>query len=113
MNTPTFEQLPLLVANLINEVSELKALLLKKSEQPTEPNDELLTIEQACGLLKLSTPTIYSKVAKRELTVMKRGKRLYFSKKELTEYIKQGRKKTVSEINDEADTYLSNNKNTI
>ena len=113
MNTPTFEQLPLLVANLINEVSELKALLLKKSEKPTEPNDELLTIEQAAEFLCLTVPTIYSKVSKRKLPFMKREKRLYFSKKELTEYIKQGRNKTVSEINAEADTYLSNNKNTI
>ena len=104
MNTPTFEQLPLLVANLINEVSELKALLLKKSEKPTEPNDELLTIEQAAEFLCLTVPTIYSKVSKRKLPFMKQGKRLYFAKSELSEYLKAGKKKTSAEM--EAENYL-------
>jgi hypothetical protein len=41
---------------------------------------------------------------------MKRGKRLYFSKLELLEYLKGGRKKSVAEIEAEADALLSKNK---
>jgi len=37
---------------------------------------------------------------------MKRGKRLYFSRTELLEYLKAGRKKTNAEIEGEAETYL-------
>jgi hypothetical protein len=37
---------------------------------------------------------------------MKRSKRCYFSKVELINYLKQGRKKTTAEIADEAETYL-------
>ena len=40
---------------------------------------------------------------------MKRGKRLYFSTTELMEYIKEGRKKSYAEIEQEAGMYLSNN----
>ena len=107
----TFEQLPTAVIMLTKEVSELKALLLKKSEQqPTQPQDELLSIQQASELLNLSVPTLYSKVSKNELPVMKRSKRLYFSRTELIDYLKAGRRKYFAEIEAEADAYLSNKK---
>lgn len=60
--------------------------------------------------LNLTVPTIYSKVSKGELPVMKRSKRLYFSSTELMEYLKEGRKMSNSEIEQQAETYLSNNK---
>ncbi|SEH39956.1 helix-turn-helix domain-containing protein [Epilithonimonas hominis] len=89
-------------ANILNAV---------RNEQPTaQPQDELLTIQQASELLNLSVPTLYSKVSKRELPCMKQGKRLYFSQTELLNYIKEGKKKTSAEIEAEADAYLSNNK---
>jgi len=72
--------------------------------------EELLTVKQTAKFLKLTTPTIYSKVSKGELPVMKRSKRLYFSSTELLEYLKQGRKKSNAEITAEAESYLSNHK---
>ena len=110
MEALTFEQLPTAVTLLTKEVSELKELLLKKSEQPTQPQEELLTIQQASELLNLSVPTLYSKVSKGELPVMKRSKRLYFSRTELIEYLKAGKRKSFAEIEAEADAYLSNKK---
>jgi excisionase family DNA binding protein len=81
----------------------------KQDQQPaTEPRDQLLTIQEAAEFLNLSVATIYSKVSKCEIPVMKRSKRLYFSRTELTEYIKEGRQKTVAEI--EAEAYLPINK---
>ena len=106
----TFDQLPKAVTMLTNEISELKRLLLEKSEQQlTEQPEKFLNIQETAQFLNLSVPTIYSKVSKRELPCMKRGKRLYFSSTELKEYIKDGRKKSNSEIEQEAETYLSNN----
>lgn len=104
----TFNDLPTAVNKLKNEISELKCLLLKKAEAPTTETEQLLTIQEASDFLKLSVPTLYSKVSRNELPYMKQGKRLYFSSKELMEYVKQGRKKTDVEIQAEADTYLSN-----
>jgi excisionase family DNA binding protein len=81
----------------------------KQPEQaPTEQPEQLLTIQQAAEFLSLAVPTIYSKVSKGELPVMKRSKRLYFSRTELMEYIKEGRKKSNAEIEAEAKAYLSN-----
>jgi excisionase family DNA binding protein len=106
----TFDQLPKAVTMLTKEVSELKRLLIEKQEQPTTPPEQLLTIQEAAEFLSLTVPTMYSKVSKGELPVMKRSKRLYFSRTELLDYLKEGRRKTNAEIEQEAKAYLLNNK---
>lgn len=107
----TFEQLPKAVTMLTKEVSELKRLLIEKQEQtPSNQPEQLLTIQAAAEFLSLSVPTIYSKVSKGELPVMKRSKRLYFSRTELLEYLKKGRKKSNAEIEQEAGAYLLDTK---
>ena len=106
----TFDQLPKAVTMLTKEVSELKRLLIEKQEQPTTPPEQLLTIQEAAEFLSLTVPTMYSKVSKGELPVMKRSKRLYFSRTELLDYLKEGRRKSNAEIEQEAKAYLLNNK---
>lgn len=106
----TFEELPKAVTMLTNEVGELRRLLTQRQPEPVEQPEKLLTIQEAAGYLNLSVPTVYSKVSRGELPVMKRGKRLYFSKIELLEYLKGGRKKSVCEIEAEAGAYLANKK---
>jgi excisionase family DNA binding protein len=107
----TFDQLPKAVTMLTKEVSELKRLFIEKQEQPTtEQPEQLLTIQEAAEFLSLTVPTMYSKTSKGELPFMKRGKRLYFSRTELLDYLKEGRRKTNAEIEQEAKAYLLNNK---
>jgi len=107
----SFDQLPQAVTLLTKEVSELKRLLLNRHEEKTtEPAEKLLSVQETAEFLNLAVPTIYSKVGRNELPFMKRGKRLYFSSVELMEYLKEGRSKSNSEIEDEADSFLSNNK---
>lgn len=107
----TFDQLPKAVTTLTKEVRELKSLLLKKSEhQNNEPLEKILTIQEASNLLNLAVPTIYSKVSKGQLPVMKRSSRLYFSSTELMKYLKGGRKKSNSEIEADAEKYLTSKK---
>lgn len=105
--TLTFNDLPEAVTMLTKEVGELKRLLIEKQEQtPIEQPEKLLTIQEAAHFLNLTVPTIYSKVSKGELPVMKRSKRLYFSSIQLMEYIKDGAKKSNTEIEAEAESYL-------
>jgi excisionase family DNA binding protein len=106
-NVLTFDQLPNAVTMLTKEVSELKRLLIDRQERKQAPEPEqLLTIQEAGAFLNLSVPTLYSKVSRNELPFMKRSKRLYFSRTELLEYLKQGRKKSNAEIEQEAEAYL-------
>lgn len=110
----SFDQLPKAVAMLLDEIKELKKLITTHTAtaEPSEPQDELMNVEQTAEFLNLSVPTIYGKVHRRELPVMKRGNRLYFSKFELLDYLKQGRQQTMQEIEDEAGSYLLNHKKT-
>lgn len=79
----------------------------KQSSTQQQPDkDELLTVQDTAKFLSLSVPTVYTLISKGELPVMKRSKRCYFSKVELVNYLKQGRKKTLAETASEADTYL-------
>ena len=104
----TFEQLPEAVTILTKKVNELTRLIVENQAQtPTDQPEQLLTIQEAAEFLRLTVPTMYSKVSRGELPVMKKGKRLYFSRTELLEYLKSGRKKTNAEIEREAESYLN------
>jgi excisionase family DNA binding protein len=105
----THDTLPEGVTIVLQKVNEVIRLLNEKQEPPEQP-EKLLTIKGAAEFLSLSVPTLYSKTAKGIIPFMKKGKRLYFSKAELLDFIKTGRKKTNSEIAAEAMDYLSNNK---
>ena len=108
----SFDKLPEAVWFIQNELLEIKRLL---SNQPTPQvigteADALLTLEQAASFLKLAKPTIYGLVQRKEIPAMKRGNRLYFSRQELTEWIKAGRKLTKAELEQQAELYLANRK---
>ncbi len=89
----TFDYLPKAVNQLSQRLENIERLLSQNIEQKvTDPTDKLLTIKQASEFLSLTIPTIYSKVSKGELPVMKRSKRLYFSTIDLMSYLRQGNK---------------------
>jgi excisionase family DNA binding protein len=106
MNNP-FEVLEERLSNIENLILNLKQSQDTESKVQTE---QLLTAQEAAKFLNLSLATIYSKVSRNELPVMKRSKRLYFSSTELLIYLKAGRKKSNSEIEAEAEAFLLNTK---
>lgn len=109
MNKTVFISLP--IEDLQTVIIDCVNSCLKHNKQENHPpTEQLLTIQEAAQFLNLTVPTIYSKVSKGELPVMKRSKRLYFSSTELMEYLKEGRKKSNAEIEQEAKAYLLNNK---
>ncbi|MDB9963726.1 helix-turn-helix domain-containing protein [Vicingaceae bacterium] len=104
----TFDCLPELVLKLSQEVKELRQLILSDTNKMTaEVLDELMDVGQAAQLLGLSKQTIYGKVSRREIPFMKRGKKLYFYKLELMDYLKSGRVKTFKEISLSSRNYLA------
>ena len=82
----TFEELPQAMAELLQRVKNIERLLLMEGNDAPEV-DKLLNVEECAEFLTLSKQTIYGLTAKSEIPHMKRGKRLYFSKLELIEYI--------------------------
>ena len=94
--------------NIETLLLDLKHTQNEQREQ-TE-TDELFTVQDTAKFLRLSVPTVYALISKGELPVMKRSKRCYFSKVELINYLKQGRKKTLAEIASEAEQYIKTKK---
>lgn len=107
MENLTFEQLPNAIHNLTQRVIGIEKLLQQQAATPaTETTNELLNVSEAANFLDLAVPTVYSMVSRGELPYMKKTKRIYFSKSELLEYLKTGRKSTNKEIQENAAQYL-------
>jgi len=91
----------------IVEESVRKVMKERELEGPETPTEQLYTARDAAKFLNLTVPTIHNKANKGEIPYMKRSKRLYFSRNELIEYLKAGRKKSNDEIEREAESYLN------
>lgn len=105
-NVPLSKLEPIFKRWIREVLAELQPLLVI----PQKEAEQLLNVQEAAKFLRLTVATIYSKVSKGELPVMKRDKLLYFSSIELMDYLKEGRKMSNAEIEQEAENYLSNNK---
>lgn len=79
-------------------IENIERILKDHSKEGKIVDNDLLSINEASILLKLSVATIYSKVCRNEIPVNKQGKRLYFYRTELLNWIKSGRIKTIEEI---------------
>lgn len=98
-----------------NDLKEIKTLIQDLNIPMNNVNaktdtERLLNVHEAAQFLNLKVATIYSKVSKGELPVMKRSKRLYFSSAELMSYLKEGRVKSNTEIEAESESCFVNNK---
>lgn len=98
----TFDQLPMAVSQLLDKLTTIEKLLENREPRNIDEPDQLLTIQQTGSLLSLSVPTLYSYVQRNEIPFCKRGKRLYFSKNDLTNWVKASRQKPLSETAEEA-----------
>lgn len=52
-----------------------------------EEASRLLTVKETCSYLRISPPTLYRMIERRELVPVKIGKRTLFDKKDLDNYI--------------------------
>jgi len=77
----------------------------------SEKKEEFITIKDASIHIGIAVQTIYRLVSQHEIPFYKKGKRLYFIKSELNEWIKQGNDdEEINAAELEANKYLYNNK---
>lgn len=107
MNNP-FELIEARLCSIENLILDLKHKPQKV--EPANHPEQLFTIQQASEFLNLAVSTIYGKKSRNEISFMKPGKHLYFSRTDLMDYLKGGRKKSQEEIIEEVDSFLSNKK---
>jgi|SRR5690606_5447741 len=94
-----FESLPKAVASLFEEVKQIKSIVLETASSDT--GDKFFTISETAEFLHVQKPTLYSYVSKQTIPHYKRAGRLYFSKNELIDWIKEGNKRPF-DVEDEA-----------
>jgi len=109
MEALKFDQLPNVIAELKNEIKELKALLIQKTNSEPEI-DNPIGIKDVSKVTGKTVPTIYGYCQRNEIPYQKKGNRLYFFKSEIINWIKTGKQKTIKELQAEADVLLSNKK---
>ena len=94
---------------------ELKAIIREVLTEIMNPADgispsgsepELMTVKEAAKFTGLAVTTLYEKTSKRTIPHFKKGKRLYFRRTELEEWIVTGRVKTQEELEAEAAEHL-------
>jgi excisionase family DNA binding protein len=107
-NQITFDSLPKAMAYLFEEVKEIKSLILENAST-NKAGDQLLTIEEAGNLLHVQKQTLYSYVSKGIIPHNKRAGRLYFSKQDLIEWVKEGNKRSF-DVEEEARKIISKRK---
>lgn len=93
-----------LATRVAETVISLQQNIHHQKEEPRE--SEFLTILQAAELLNLAKPTIYGLTHKGEIPFIKKGKKLYFRKSDLIEWLNMGRRLTKAERRKEAENSL-------
>ena len=88
---------------ILTRLDAIESLLLKgQTEKP-------LTLEEAARYLDLSTSTLYKMTSSSKICFYKpNGKRIYFDKSDLDAWILRNPVKTETEIEQEANDYLTN-----
>lgn len=94
----------------ISYLKELLELRLPNLLPAKESENDFLSIDQAASLLNLAKQTVYALSSAAKIPVIKKGKRLYFCKKELIAWMRKGRRKTTQEIEEESAEYIIKNK---
>lgn len=100
---------PELEALIENSIKRVLSFQLR--EQPAE-TDRWFDLNELCQYHpdKPTKPTVYGWVNAGTIPVHKGGKKLRFLKSEIDSWLRQGRKKTVTELASEVDRYLSKKK---
>ncbi len=98
MDNLSFEKLPHAVSAINEKLEKIEQLLANQKNFQKEEEDRLLRPTEAAQFLDMAKATLYSKVSRKEVPFMKRGGQLWFSTKDLSDWIRSGKpqKETIS-----------------
>ena len=88
--TPTFDQLPQAVGELLDKVDYVISCLdeMRDADASPDKNDSMMTLDEACQFIGKKRSTMYSLTSDNRIPYRKCGNKLYFFKNELLEWIK-------------------------
>lgn len=110
MNKTVFISLPIedLQTVIIDCVNSCLKNSKQESKTPTEKPEQWFDLNELIKYdpEKRTKPTWYSKISRNEVPHYKRGKKVYFLKTEIDAWLKGGKCKSNTEIEQEAEAYL-------
>jgi len=111
-NELTFNDLPMVVAGLRDEVAGMKAMLSDlqkgKTQQKTERMRRSMNAEEAADYVRMPLNTLYMKLQKGEVPGCKPGKRWVLFSDELDKWLEANRKNAVPMTADEENEAILN-----
>lgn len=90
---------------LINEVSNIKAIMGIAQTETGKKEEDLIDMEEVCRLTGRAKPTIYRMTSRGEIPCYKNGNKLYFFRSEIMTWIRGGKKGFVDDIIAEGEAY--------
>lgn len=111
----TFNELPETLAAILSRMESIETILTRligNQKTPQPETERWFDLSALCEYLpdKPAKATVYGYVSANSIPCHKGAKKLRFLKSEIDNWLKQGRKKTISEIEAEATRYLLNKK---
>lgn len=107
----TFEQLPNAVCRLFYEIEDIKQLVLLLNKNNLK-KDNWLNLDELINYLpeKPAKATVYTWVSNQLIPFHKKGKKLFFLESEIDNWLKEGRRKTALELEEQANSYIASKK---
>lgn len=108
MDRITFDQLPEMVALLLEKITRIEQMLTLEKIPELPSQKEMLTVSEAADFMNVSKSTLYKMSFNRDVPVYKpTGRRVYFKRDDLVNHLKQNRIMSKQEIEQEAINYLT------
>lgn len=98
-----------LILNRLNAIEDLLRTLMKNDKGAvllTASLPNVINLNQAAEYVSLSKSAMYKKTAERTIPHFKQGKKLYFKRSELDDWLTAQKISTHAEIEKEADDYI-------
>lgn len=97
----TFDKLPAAVQEVNLRLKRIESILCENAQTSPVETDKRMNVQETAKYLDCAVATIYGLVFRRLIPHEKKGKRLYFHKAELNEWLKKGKRLTIEEIRSE------------
>ena len=93
-----FDKLPEVIRQLFEKVEHIEAMLMNIQSGNQHDDVQLLNITEAANYLNVTVAALYTMTSRRLVPFNKPGKRLYFLKSDLDQWIKSAKMNTYEEI---------------
>jgi len=94
----SFDNLPEAVQELNLRLKRIEAILCENFQINPVETGKRMNIQEASQYINCAVATIYGLVHRRLIPHEKKGKRLYFHKSEINEWLKKGKRQTIDEL---------------